>query len=110
MPALDQNLTNIRMEQKINLALQILPKSNTANTYDIIDKAIEVIQKSGLPYVVCPFETVLEGTYEEVMKVVKEAQDVCFKFGAVEIIANIKIQRAMDHDVFIDDKLKKYRS
>ena len=97
------------MDQKINLALQILPKSATVNTYDIIDKAIEVIQKSGLPYVVCPFETVMEGTYEEVMKVVKEAQDVCFAHGAVEVIANIKIQRAKDNDVFIDDKLKKYR-
>lgn len=97
------------MEQKINLALQILPKSDQVHPYDIIDKAIEVIQKSGLPYLVCPFETVIEGPYEEVMNVVKEAQDVCFKHGAVEIIANIKIQRAIDHDVFIDDKLKKYR-
>jgi len=97
------------MNQKINLALQILPKSDTANTYEIIDKAIEVIQKSGLTYVVCPFETVMEGTYEEVMKVVKEAQDVCFKFGAIEVIANIKIQRAITHDVLIDDKMKKYK-
>jgi len=97
------------MEQKINLALQILPKSETVHVYDIIDKAIEVIQKSGLKYMVCPFETVIEGTYEEVMKVVKEAQDVCFKHGAVEIIANIKIQRSVTHDVYIDDKLKKYK-
>ena len=97
------------MEQKINLALQILPKSSTANTYDIIDKAIEVIQNSGLPYIVCPFETVLEGTYDEVMKVVKDAQDICFANGATEIIANIKIQRAINQDVYIDDKLKKYR-
>jgi uncharacterized protein YqgV (UPF0045/DUF77 family) len=97
------------MEQKINLALQILPKSDNVNTYDIIDKAIEVIQKSGLKYVVCPFETVMEGTYEEVMKVVKEAQDVCFKHGASELIANIKIQRAVSNDVYIDDKLRKYK-
>lgn len=97
------------MNQKINLALQILPKSETAHAYDIIDKAIEVIQNSGLPYVVCPFETVVEGTYDEVMKVVKEAQDICFKYGATEIIANIKIQRGASHDVFIDDKLKKYK-
>lgn len=97
------------MNQKINLALQILPKSETKHVYDIIDKAIEVIQKSGLPYVVCPFETVMEGTYEEVMKVVKEAQDVCFKHGATELIANIKIQRSATQDVYIDDKLKKYK-
>lgn len=97
------------MSQKINLALQVLPKSSTKDTYEIVDKAIEVIQKSGLKYVVCPFETVIEGTYEEVMKVVKDAQDICFKHGAIEIIANIKIQRAIDHDVLIDDKLGKYK-
>ena len=97
------------MNPKINLALQILPKSEGLKTYDIIDKAIEVIQKSGLPYLVCPFETVIEGTYEEVMAVVKQAQDACFEFGATEIIANIKIQRAKEHDVYIDDKIGKYK-
>jgi uncharacterized protein (TIGR00106 family) len=97
------------MNQKINLALQILPKSNGKNTYEIIDRAIEVIQKSGLTYLVCPFETVIEGPYDEVMKVVKDAQDVCFEHGAVEIIANIKIQRAANRDVLIDDKIKKYK-
>jgi uncharacterized protein (TIGR00106 family) len=97
------------MNPKVNLALQILPKSETKNTYEIIDKAIEVIQKSGLKYVVCPFETVIEGPYEEVMKVVKDAQDICFNHGASEIIANIKIQRSADRDIFIEDKIGKYR-
>ena len=41
------------MDQKINLALQILPKSATVNTYDIIDKAIEVIHMK--------FNTIEEG-------------------------------------------------
>jgi uncharacterized protein YqgV (UPF0045/DUF77 family) len=97
------------MSYKINLAIQILPKANDKNTYAIIDKAIEVIQNSGLKYVVCPFETVIEGTYEEVMRVSKEAQDICFEHGATELITNVKIQRAKDHDVFIDDKLAKYK-
>lgn len=97
------------MNPKINLALQILPKSEAGNTYEIIDKAIEVIQKSGLKYLVCPFETVIEGPYEEVMKVVKDAQDICFQCGAIEIIANIKIQRSAEHDVYIEDKIGKYR-
>ncbi|HEY4787239.1 MAG TPA: thiamine-binding protein [Bacteroidales bacterium] len=98
------------MNPKINLALQILPKSDgSLSTYELVDKAIEVIQKSGLPYVVCPFETVIEGSYEEVMAVAKRAQDACFENGATEIIANIKIQRSKEYDVFIDDKLKKYK-
>ena len=97
------------MSYKINLALQILPKANDKNTYAIIDKAIGVIQNSGLKYIVCPFETVIEGTYEEVMKISREAQDICFEYGATELIVNIKIQRAIDRDIFIDDKLAKYK-
>lgn len=97
------------MENKINLAVQIIPKAEGKDIYAIVDKAIEVIKNSGLPYLVCPFETVIEGTYEEVMKVVKDAQDVCFNYGASETITNIKIQRALNRNVSIDDKIGKYR-
>jgi uncharacterized protein (TIGR00106 family) len=97
------------MSQIINLALQILPKTKAGNEYEIVDKAIEVIQKSGLKYMVCPFETVIEGTYEEVMEVVKKAQDACFQHGATDLIANIKIQRKKEDSVSIEDKIGKYR-
>jgi uncharacterized protein (TIGR00106 family) len=96
------------MKQNINLAIQILPQTKTDNAYQMIDKAIEVIQKSGLKFLVCPFETVMEGTYEEVLKVVEEAQEACFKAGAEEIIVNIKIQRSKQHSVRIEDKIGKY--
>ena len=97
------------MDQKVNLAIQILPKTNGVHPYDVVDKAISVIQNSGLPYVVCPFETVIEGTYEQVMKVAREAQDICFETGAEEIIVNMKLQRRKASDVFIDDKIGKYK-
>jgi uncharacterized protein YqgV (UPF0045/DUF77 family) len=97
------------MNHKINLALQILPKSPSGQEYSIIDKAIEVIKKSGLKYQVCPFETVIEGPYEKVMQLVKDAQDICFENGATELIANIKLQRSNLKDVSIEDKMGKYR-
>jgi uncharacterized protein YqgV (UPF0045/DUF77 family) len=97
------------MDQTINLALQILPKTTHGNDYEVIDKAIEVIQQSGLKYMVCPFETVIEGPYDEVMDVVKRAQDICFKYGADGLIANLKIQRSRDKNVSIEDKIGKYR-
>ncbi len=43
------------MDHKINLALQIIPKSDKHDLYTLVDKAIEVIQNSGLKYEVCPF-------------------------------------------------------
>lgn len=96
------------MKQNINLAIQILPKSKNQDAYYLIDKAIEAIQQSGLKYLVCPFETVIEGPYEEVMRVVEQAQQACFKAGAEELIVNLKIQRGNEHSVSIEDKIGKY--
>ena len=56
---------------KINAALQLLPLSNNIDKYKIIDKAIDLIKSSGLNYVVCPFETVVEGSYVEVMQLIE---------------------------------------
>ena len=96
------------MKNQINLALQVIPKSHQKNTYEIVDKAIEVIQQSGLRYQVCPCETVIEGTYEETMKVVKKATDRCFEEGAEELLVNIKMQIRNNSDVTIEEKTGKY--
>jgi uncharacterized protein (TIGR00106 family) len=95
-------------QQKINLALQVLPQSDGCHPYAIVDAAIEVIQRSGLKYKVCPFETVIEGTLEEALKVVEEVHEVCYKAGAIRLMTYIKIQSTKDQDVFIDDKMEKY--
>lgn len=94
---------------KINLAIQIIPKSSTVDMYKLIDKAIETIGNSGLKYLVCPFETVIEGEYDAVMEVVKRAQDVCLASGADEVIVNLKIHRSGSRDLEFEDKIEKYR-
>lgn len=96
------------MSHTINLAIQVLPKIKSGNTYQVVDKAIEVIQASGVKYRVCPFETVLEGPYEVLMGIVRDAQQACFDAGAEEILVNIKIQRRRDGDVTIEEKMEKY--
>lgn len=93
---------------KINAALQILPKSRDKDVYSLVDKAIEVIAQSGLKYQVCPFETVIEGTYEEVMEVVNKAQEACFAQGAEDMMVYIKLQRNRTKDVAIEEKMDKY--
>lgn len=96
------------MSQKINIALQILPRGEGKDTYALVDKAIDIIQKSGVKYKVCPFETVLEGDYDTLMKIAKDAQQACFDAGADNMMVYIKIQRSKDADVVIDDKMRKY--
>jgi len=96
------------MEHKINVAIQVLPKSSTKGTYELVDIAIELIQKSGLKYRVCPFETVVEGYYDEIMTLLKEVHEVIYANGADEMITNVKIQTRYNQDVFIEDKMNKY--
>ena len=95
------------MTKTVNIALQVLPTSTTVHPYLLVDKAIEVIEKSGLRYKGTPFETVMEGSYDEIMEVVKLAQEACYEAGAETMMTYIKIQSSRK-DVSIDDKMEKY--
>jgi len=95
------------MTKTVNIALQILPSAISIHPYTLVDKAIEVIAASGLRYKVTPFETVMEGNYEEIMNVVKQAQEACYEAGAESLMTYIKIQSSKK-DVSIDDKMEKY--
>lgn len=95
------------MNNIVNIALQVLPSATTIHPYSIVDKAIEVIAASGLRFKVTPFETVIEGNYDEIMKVVKLAQEACYEAGADSMMTYIKIQTSKT-DVSIDDKMQKY--
>lgn len=98
------------MSKTVNLAIQILPMHmSKEQAYSAIDAAIAKIEASGLKYVVCPFETVIEGPYEEVMKLVDDMQDAAYEHGAENLIVNMKLHRSKIADLYIDDKIGKYR-
>lgn len=97
------------MNKMINVAIQVLPRSAKIGSYDLVDKAIEAIQNSGLKYQVCPFETVVEGYYDEIMALIKEVHEVIYANGADEMITYIKIQTHYNQDVYIEDKMNKYK-
>ncbi len=97
-------------QKKVNLALQVLPQAEGKDSYDLVDLAIKEISSSGLKYKVCPFETVIEGTYDEVMALVKRVQEVLEKNGTEKLMTYIKIQTLFQTDVTIEDKMRKYES
>jgi len=97
------------MKNYVNIALQVIPKSKTKEAYDLVDDAIKIIQDSGLKYQVCPFETAIEGPYDEIMNLVEKVQETCFRSGAEELLVYIKIQNRKEGDVTIDEKMKKYK-
>ncbi|MEM7798950.1 MAG: thiamine-binding protein [Chloroflexota bacterium] len=77
------------MSDPINLSIQVLPLVN--DPYPVIDKAIEVIQSSGLKYEVGPMETTLEGDFETCMAVAQAVHKACFVDGVQQVVTIIKI-------------------
>jgi len=95
---------------KINAAIQLLPLSNNIDKYKIIDEAIALIKKSELNYVVCPFETVVEGTYHEVMQLIESIKKTALQDHNEEIIISLKLHCNIKKSLFIDDKIGQYKS
>lgn len=88
----------------ITLGIQIVPKSKTKDSYDLVDDAIAVIQKSGVNYRITPFETVMEGTYEQLMDISKRAQQAVLDAGADECLVYFRIHYRKNEDVTFEEK------
>ena len=91
-----------------NLSLQILPMVPQDQVYSVVDKVINLIQASGLPYVVGPMETTIEGDLDSLLDLVKKAQQACVEAGANRIVSVVKIDYS-PVGVTIDEKIGKYR-
>lgn len=93
----------------INLGIQIIPKSNTLDSYQLVDQAIAVIAASGVKYEVNPFETVMEGPEDQLMAIAKKAQEAVLAAGAEEILVYYRLQIRPGQDVSMDDKTNPHR-
>jgi uncharacterized protein YqgV (UPF0045/DUF77 family) len=98
------------MKNNIHLSIQIIPLqiAGQRHPYAIIDKAIELIDQSGLSYQVSAMETVIEGGYDKVMDIAKKAQQICFEEGANELVVNMKLHIRKDGDITFHEKMEKY--
>ena len=96
------------MSNNIILAIQVLPKVKDGNTVAIVDKVIEIIQKSGVKYKICPFETVMEGPYDKLIQLVDDAQKVCLDAEVEEALISIKIELRPHRDVTMEGKTSRY--
>ncbi len=94
---------------KINVAIQVLPQTNGKLSYDLVDKAIEAISQSGHTYKVCPFETVVECSYQELASLLEKIHEAAHSAGAGSMLTNLKVQVDFEKNVTIDDKMEKYR-
>ena len=88
-----------------SIALQILPLDNHDGRLEIIDKVIYFLQSKHSNVKVTPFETVIEGEFNDLMDNLKE----CFVLVGEDsnnIFANVKINYG---DILTtDEKIKKF--
>ena len=90
---------------KASIALQVLPLSQGIDRIAVIDQVIAYLQAQEVTMVVTPFETVLEGEFDELMRILKEALEVAGQ-EADNVFANVKIN--VGEILSIDEKLEKY--
>lgn len=93
-----------------SVAIQVLPGVNgDEEIVRIVDEVIDYIKATNIKYYVGPFETVLEGEYEELMEVVKKSQLIAIEAGAPSVMSYIKIHFQPEGGVLsIDQKVKKH--
>ena len=90
---------------KASIALQVIPLAQGIDRIAVIDQVIAYLQAQEVTMVVTPFETVLEGEFDELMRILKEALEVVGQ-KADNVFANVKIN--VGEILSIDEKLEKY--
>ena len=93
----------------INASIQIVPIVLDKHPYDWVDEAIAIIQQSGIKFEVGPFATVIEGRYDEVMKVINDVNEYLYSKGCNEWISNVQIQIRSKGDITADEKTDKFK-
>lgn len=93
----------------VNASVQILPIVQDKHPYEWVDEAIAIIQQSGVKHEVGPFATVLEGTYDEVMKVIHSVNEYLYSKNCSEWISNLQIQIRSGGDITGEEKTEKFK-
>ncbi|HLR91580.1 MAG TPA: thiamine-binding protein [Atopostipes sp.] len=93
-----------------SVALQILPlNASEEQTLKVVDQVIEYIQSKTDQYEVSSFETTIEGDYEEVMEILREAIKIAGD-AHPDIFTNVKVRYKGGGQVLTtDEKTSKYR-
>lgn len=96
-----------------SIAIQVLPqigKSDDKEVVRIVDKVIHSIAASGLHYMVGPFETTVEGDFDQLMQIIRRANEICVEEGASKVYCYVKIVYSPNEEILtIDEKTGPYQ-
>lgn len=91
------------------LSIQILPRTpDGEGVYSYVDRAIDVIKASGLPYRVAPLETTIEGELAELLELVRHMNEAMTELGCPSVISQIKLYHNPREGASMDRLLEHY--
>ena len=91
-----------------SVAIQVLPKAEGPEMIRIVDAVIAYIKSTGLNTYVGPFETTVEGDYDQLMEIVRNCQLICIREGAPSVMSYVKINYNPNGILSIDEKVSKH--
>lgn len=93
-----------------SIAIQVLPTlEDTNEVVRVVDEVIAYIKSTGLTCSVGPFETTIEGDYDQLLDIVKECQHVAARAGCPAMMSYVKICYKPEGGVLtIDQKVQKH--
>lgn len=103
----EENL--MEKSNQVTVSFSVVPHIKSDDLYGVVDRAIEVVQNAGVRYEVGAMETTMEGDLDELLGIIKKAQDACVQAGAIDVITSIKIHYRPSTGVTMDEKIAKYR-
>ncbi|NLP44968.1 MAG: thiamine-binding protein [Peptococcaceae bacterium] len=94
-----------------SIAIQVLPEVEGEEVLRIVDKVIGYLKSTGLNVFVGPFETTIEGDFEQLMDILKHCQLICIEEGAPSVMSYVKISYKPRGRIWtIDEKVAKHHS
>ena len=94
-----------------SVAIQVLPTvTSDEEVVRIVDEVIAYIKSTGKSCYVGPFETTIEGDYDELMEIVKQCQLIAVQAGATATMTYVKINYNPEGVLTINQKTDKYQA
>jgi uncharacterized protein (TIGR00106 family) len=94
-----------RVEMSVMVEFSVVPVGKGVSLSPVIAQVLRIVVTSGIPYKMNPMGTVLEGSWGEVMSVIKKCHDEIMQ-DAERIVTSIKIDDRKGKDGRIEKKLE----
>jgi uncharacterized protein YqgV (UPF0045/DUF77 family) len=95
--------------QIMNAAIQVVPLEKSVTAMEMIDRSIEIIQKSGMNYSVSAFETNVDGTWEDIISLLTNLRNQLKNEAVEDALINVKFQISNGKSVVGEDKTRKFK-